>query len=82
MPQIFTDLWEMAKQGSPFATCMLLAILYFINEERRELIKENQSLHEKNAALVERLLGGLNEVNNAIKELSNFLFNAGRARRR
>lgn len=79
---IFLDLWAMAKQGGPFASVMLLLVLYFINEERKEVIKENRALHAKNEALIERLLTGLNEVNGAIKALYELLSVAGAGRKR
>lgn len=70
----------MAKQGGPFASVMLLLILYFLNEERKEVIKENRALYAKNEAMIERLFTGLNSVNAALKELQELLSVAGRRR--
>jgi L-cysteine desulfidase len=75
----FHDVWELAKQAGPFASILLLLILYFVNEERKEAIKEIRSLNEKNSALVERILKGMYEVNITLKTLSDLL-STGRKR--
>lgn len=77
LDQFLTELWGAAKQAGPFASMLLLIILYFVNGERREVQRENRALHEKNSALVERLLTGLNEVNATLRSLAE-LFRAGR----
>lgn len=78
---IFADLWAAAKAGGAFATPFVLVVLYFINEERKEVIKENRVLNAKNEgkneAMIERLLTSLNSVNTTLKALQE-MFAAGR----
>lgn len=73
----FNELWNMAIKGGPFANAMLLLVLYFVNEERKEVIKENRAREAKNEAMIERLFTALNSVNSAMKELHDTLGGAG-----
>lgn len=83
---IFADLWILAQKGGPFANAMLLLILYFVNQERKEVIKENRVLRDqnevKNEAINEKLLNGFNNVSSAIKDLHETLAGVGTTRKR
>jgi hypothetical protein len=63
MDSFFAELWAAAKQAGPFATMLLLLICYLLNEERKRE-------RERNEALAERVLTGLRDSVEAIKDLA------------
>jgi len=63
---MWTDLWAAVQKAGPFASMLLLFILYIVNEERKKF-------QEKNETMVERLYSGLNEATNSIRALADLL---------
>lgn len=62
----FSDLWQMAKQAGPFATCLLLVALFLVNRERREE-------RSRNDALIDRTHKAMTDATEAIKDLRMML---------
>jgi hypothetical protein len=63
-PNFLQDLWLAAKQAGPFATTLLLFLLYVVNDERKTLQKRNEELTRD-------MLRNLNETTNAIRDLAS-----------
>lgn len=66
MDQVFTGLWEAAKQAGPFASIMLLTLWWFERQERLELQRSRDALHE-------RVFSAMSEAKDAMRALRDVL---------
>jgi hypothetical protein len=68
------ELWEAARTAGPFGNLLLLFILWRVNKERRELLEQRE-------ALLERVLKMGGDTTEAVREIKDFFFRAGRTGR-
>lgn len=70
MDQIFTQLWDAARQAGPFASLMLLVLWWFERQERMELQKGRDALYE-------RVLTAMSETKEALRGLRDIMRGTG-----
>lgn len=87
------DIWKLAKDTTPFATLLLLALLWYVNGERldeRKAAEDERKTHQERMdaerqrydLLVERTHNAMTNSAQAMQDLRNMLMPARRERDR